>query len=149
MGHAHWPRFAALTVLSFAILFQYQNCAPGAHQDSSATSDQNNIVHAMSGGASQPAQPVQAVQMSSNVVRIAGNQSETSISGSCSEANMPTLNWVLRDPETGEQLDEGTTPCVNNTLNMELATNQRIDCNKVYELSVNDSTATVTRDCQN
>ena len=148
MPHPHWPRFAALSILSFAILFQYQNCAPGGKQSSPAAaslSDQNNVVHAMGGGPSS----AQAVQLSSSVVHLTATETEASVTGSCPDQQTPTLGWTLRDPATGEDLAQGSTACINNSFNMELATNQALECNKVYDLQVNEAEATVTKDCQN
>jgi hypothetical protein len=143
MTRTLWPRFITLSALSFAVLFQYQNCAP-AGKNGAAVSDADNVVHAMgTGGATQ------AVKLNSALVHFSANQAEASVSGTCVENHTPTLSWSLRDPQTGEDLGDGSTACVNDTFNMQLATTQRMECDRVYDFQVNDAQGTVTKDCQN
>ena len=122
-----WRNLMGLGLLGFAMLFQYQNCAPAPGGDSASDSLSVNDIG--------PSTHTSALRFTYSKVQVSDQTPSTVLDGECDRIAEGTIvGWDVKD-DTGASGSNGTVSCDRGKFQLAIDPKTQLECGKTYEVS--------------
>lgn len=133
-----WRNLGVIAAISVVMITQFQNCAgaPSGAGAGSEASSPVDVIDQVSG--------VSALRFQYSKVQVTDQSPTAVLTGECERIAQGTIvGWDVQD-ESGTR-NAGTVQCDRGFFSVELATQQELECGKVYEVSARLSDGTEGR----